>query len=137
MEPPPGRGFGTIRQEISFGMTLRPAMASFITIAMPIRLESPARPLSCVKDNPDKSSFDPLDIHYDPKSSTSKPTWFTVDIQFIRKAAKVISLKKLRSLPSLKNMKVLQRGMRLSVQPVTHGEWAVIMKFNEWESFEE
>lgn len=86
---------------------------------------------------PDKSSFDPLDIHYDPKSSPSKPTWFTVDIQFKRKAAKVISLNKLRSLPSLKNMIVLQRGMRLSVQPVTYEEWAVIMKFNEWESLEE
>jgi predicted RNA-binding protein with PUA-like domain len=81
---------------------------------------------------PDKSAFDPSDIHYDPKSNPAKPIWFTVDIQFIRKAGEVITLKKLRSLPSLKNMKVLQRGMRLSVQPVANKEWATIMKFAEW-----
>ncbi len=81
---------------------------------------------------PDKSAFDSLDIHYDPKSNPAKPTWFTVDIQFIRKAGEIISLKKLRSLPPLKEMKALQRGMRLSVQPVMPEEWAIIMGFSEW-----
>jgi predicted RNA-binding protein with PUA-like domain len=81
---------------------------------------------------PDRTAFDPSDIHYDPKNNPAKPTWFTVDIQFIRKTGEIIPLKKLRSFPSLKKMKVLQLGMRLSVQPVTPEEWAIIMAFPEW-----
>ncbi|MHB8482665.1 MAG: EVE domain-containing protein [Nitrospiria bacterium] len=82
---------------------------------------------------PDKTAFDPADVHYDSRSNPGKPTWFTVDIQFIRACREVITLKKLRSIPALKEMKVLQRGMRLSVQPVTPKEWALIMKFSEWD----
>ncbi len=83
---------------------------------------------------PDKSAFDPSDVHFDPKSTPKKPTWFTVDIQWVRRCREIITLKTLRSLPSLKEMKVLQRGMRLSVQPVTPKEWAMIMKLSEWGS---
>ncbi len=83
---------------------------------------------------PDKSAFDPSDIHFDPKSDPKKPTWITVDIKFIRKCKTIITLKTLRYLPSLKEMKVLQRGMRLSVQPVTPKEWEIIMDFSEWGS---
>ncbi|MBI1819784.1 MAG: EVE domain-containing protein [Nitrospirae bacterium] len=60
---------------------------------------------------PDKTAFDPSDIHYDSKSNQKKPTWFTVDIQFVRGCREIITLKKLRSLPSLKEMKV-QDGIK-------------------------
>jgi predicted RNA-binding protein with PUA-like domain len=81
---------------------------------------------------PDKSAFDPKDHHFDPKSHADKPTWFTVDIKLVRETREIITLQKLRSLPALEEMKVLQRGMRLSVQPVTPEEWAIIMKLPEW-----
>lgn len=42
------------------------------------------------------------------------------------------TLKRLKEIPSLKNMMVLRRGMRLSVQPVIREEWKVIMKLPEW-----
>ncbi|HXN06316.1 MAG TPA: EVE domain-containing protein [Nitrospiria bacterium] len=83
---------------------------------------------------PDKSAFDPKDHHYDPKSIWKKPVWFTVDIKLVRECREIISLQELRSLPALKEMKVLQRGMRLSVQPVTRDEWAMVMKLPEWGS---
>ncbi|MBI1822322.1 MAG: EVE domain-containing protein [Nitrospirae bacterium] len=82
---------------------------------------------------PDKSAFDPADVHYDPKFNPNKPSWFTVDIQLIRACREMITLKKLRSIPGLQEMKLLQRGMRLSVQPVRPEEWAIIMKLSEWE----
>ena len=81
---------------------------------------------------PDSSAFDPRDHHYDPKTDPKKPVWFTVDIQFVRKTREIISLKNLRSVPGLEKMKLLQRGMRLSVQPVTPREWEIIMKLPEW-----
>ncbi|MFI5303202.1 MAG: EVE domain-containing protein [Nitrospiria bacterium] len=81
---------------------------------------------------PDPSAFDPTDRHYDSKSSADLPIWFTLDIKLVRKSEKIIPLNKLRSIRSLTDMKLLQRGMRLSVQPVTSKEWTTIMKLAEW-----
>jgi predicted RNA-binding protein with PUA-like domain len=81
---------------------------------------------------PDATAFDPEDIHYDPKSDPNKPTWYRVDMRFVRACKEVISLDRLRQVPALREMLVLKRGMRLSVQPVTPKEWAEIMKLPEW-----
>ena len=82
---------------------------------------------------PDHTAFDPQDIHYDPKSEPKNPTWYRVDVKFVRRCKEIITLKRLRTVPTLKNILVLKRGMRLSVQPVKEQEWKVIMKFPEWE----
>jgi predicted RNA-binding protein with PUA-like domain len=81
---------------------------------------------------PDYTAFDPDDVHYDPKSDPSRPTWYMIDVKFVRACKEVITLDRLREIPSLKKMKVLQRGMRLSVQPVIPKEWEVIMRLPEW-----
>ncbi|MBI1823419.1 MAG: EVE domain-containing protein [Nitrospirae bacterium] len=81
---------------------------------------------------PDPSAFNPADPHYDPKSVSKSPTWFTIEIMLVRKCREIISLKQLRTIPSLQEMKLLQRGMRLSVQPVTAREWEVIMTLPQW-----
>ena len=81
---------------------------------------------------PDYTAWDTHDPHYDPKSVQTKPTWFMVDVQFVRLCRKVISLKALRAIDTLNEMEVLKRGSRLSVQPVTALEWQCIMKLPEW-----
>jgi predicted RNA-binding protein with PUA-like domain len=86
---------------------------------------------------PDPSAFNPADPHFDPKSNLDAPTWYTVDIQLVRKCKTILSLKKLRENPALRDMKLLQRGMRLSVQPVSGKEWAEILARPEWDSSEE
>lgn len=82
---------------------------------------------------PDDTAFDPADPHFDPKSRPDRPTWFRVDVKFVRAAGCVISLSRLREIPALKNMMVLKRGARLSVQPVGRREWDAIMKLPEWD----
>ena len=82
--------------------------------------------------SPDPTAFDPDDVHYDPKSRPDRPVWFGVEVQFVRACPKIISLDRLRRMGALKDMMVLRRGMRLSIQPVTPGEWEAIMKLPEW-----
>ncbi len=81
---------------------------------------------------PDFTSWDPSDQHYDPKSTPEQPIWFMVDIRFVRVCGNVISLKRLKAMRELQSMAVVQRGMRLSVQPVSQSEWKIVMGLPEW-----
>jgi predicted RNA-binding protein with PUA-like domain len=81
---------------------------------------------------PDFTAFDPDDPHYDAKSDPSHPTWYMVDVRFVRACKALITLDRLKSIPALGSMLVLRRGMRLSVQPVTAREWDVVMALPEW-----
>jgi predicted RNA-binding protein with PUA-like domain len=67
---------------------------------------------------PDKSQFDRKSDYFDPKATPEKPIWFCVEVSFVKKLPHLVSLADLRSNESLKDMLVLQKGSRLSVQPV-------------------
>ncbi|MBY0358707.1 MAG: EVE domain-containing protein [Candidatus Obscuribacterales bacterium] len=77
---------------------------------------------------PDHTAFDPQNDHYDPKSNTKNPTWYMVDIKHVKTFKQELGLDRLRLLPELKNMVLLQKGSRLSVQPVSAKEWETIVK---------
>jgi predicted RNA-binding protein with PUA-like domain len=77
---------------------------------------------------PDPSAFDPKDVHYDPESKKDKPAWYVVDIAFVEKFKTLLPLDRLRQEKSLSKMALLQRGQRLSVQPVSADEWKTICK---------
>jgi predicted RNA-binding protein with PUA-like domain len=77
---------------------------------------------------PDSTAFDPKDKHYDEKSDRKKPTWYMVDIKHVKTFKQPLSLAHLREIPALKNMALLQKGSRLSVQPVTETEWKAILE---------
>ena len=80
---------------------------------------------------PDYTAFDPKDVHYDPKSDPSHPTWYRVDVKYVRACKSIIPLARLRRISGLKNMLLLRHG-RLSVQPVTAQEWKIILSLPEW-----
>lgn len=77
---------------------------------------------------PDPTAFDKKDIHYDADSDPKKPTWYVVDIKFVKRFKQVIPLEQLRKTAGLEKMPLLQRGQRLSVQPVSEKEWNTIIK---------
>jgi predicted RNA-binding protein with PUA-like domain len=77
---------------------------------------------------PDHTAFDPKSCHFDPKSNATKPTWFMVDIQLDRIFPEPLTRAKLNACPELKKMVLLQRGSRLSIQPVTDSEWDAILR---------
>jgi predicted RNA-binding protein with PUA-like domain len=77
---------------------------------------------------PDSTAFDKKDPHFDPKSDPKNPTWFMVDVRHVKTFSRIIPLEELRSIPQLKDMVLLQKGSRLSIQPVTAAEWKIIEK---------
>lgn len=73
----------------------------------------------------DPTQFDPADPYYDPKSSPEQPRWCMVDVQALHKT-RYVSIAELREHAVLAEMRVLQRGNRLSITPVTPEEWDYI-----------
>ena len=82
-----------------------------------------ARVASGVK--PDPTQFEPDSPYFDPKSKADDPRWLLLDVQALRKT-RLLGLPELRTVPALADMRLLQRGNRLSITPVTAEEWAVI-----------
>ena len=79
------------------------------------------------KAYPDHTSWDPSSKYFDEKSSPENPRWLMVDVQFESGFSRPVTLKELRSIPELKEMFLLRKGMRLSVQPVTEEEFQMIL----------
>jgi predicted RNA-binding protein with PUA-like domain len=75
---------------------------------------------------PDPTQFDPKNDHYDSDSLPENPRWSQVDVKYVRTFAQALSLDAIRKMTALQNMVLLKRG-RLSVQPVTAGEWKLIL----------
>ena len=76
---------------------------------------------------PDPSQFDPKSDYFDPGASRDNPRWMLVDVAFVRKLRRTITLKELQALPSLTEMALVRKGNRLSVMPVTATEWKTIL----------
>jgi predicted RNA-binding protein with PUA-like domain len=74
---------------------------------------------------PDPTQFDPKSPYYDPKSKPEEPRWLLVDVKFVKKIP-LVSLAELRKHPELADMRVLAKGNRLSITPVTEAEWRYI-----------
>lgn len=75
---------------------------------------------------PDYTAFDPNSAHPDANSTPDNPRWFMVDVRFKEKFPRIISLGDLRQYPELEKMPLLRKGIRLSITPVTAGEWEFI-----------
>ena len=76
---------------------------------------------------PDATQFDPLSHYHDPKSKPEAPRWVHVDVRW-RETTRLLSLKEMREAPELASMRVLERGSRLSITPVTPAEWQAVLK---------
>jgi predicted RNA-binding protein with PUA-like domain len=81
------------------------------------------------ESQPDPTSWDEHDSHYDPKSTPLNPRWFMVDLQWEETFARPLTLAMLREIPALAHMELLRKGSRLSVMPVSKGEFAAVLKF--------
>lgn len=75
---------------------------------------------------PDHTAFDKAEKHFDPKSDSDNPTWFMVDVRLVQRFPEPVTRKALLAEPRLEGMMLLQRGSRLSIQPVTPKEWQIV-----------
>lgn len=79
------------------------------------------------KGYPDPTAWDPQSEHFDPKSTPDNPIWYMVDIRFETKFDVPVPLTDLRRFRELAGMLLLKKGMRLSIQPVSQGEFDFIV----------
>lgn len=77
---------------------------------------------------PDPTQFDRHSKYFDEKASKENPRWFSPALAFVEKFKEIIPLDVLRKHCALQKMVLLQRGSRLSVQPVTEEEFETIVK---------
>ena len=75
---------------------------------------------------PDRLQFIKDHKYYDEKATLETPRWFNVDVKLVRKT-RLLSLKEMRENPALENLRILQRGNRLSITPVDPRDWQTIM----------
>ena len=68
--------------------------------------------------------------YYDAASTAAKPIWYTVDLEFVERFPSVVPLDRLKKTPGLEEMMVIQKGSRLSVQPVTRAEFAIVARLD-------
>ena len=76
---------------------------------------------------PDFTAFDPDAKYYDPKSDPDNPRWYMVDIRYVRKLKRVITLAELKAHPELEDFPLVRKGNRLSVMPVSRDQWDIIL----------
>ena len=77
---------------------------------------------------PDHTAFLSNEKYFDAKSDPDNPRWVMVDVRFKKKFKKSVSLKALKGERSLAQMRLVQRGNRLSILPVVAKEWKHILK---------
>jgi predicted RNA-binding protein with PUA-like domain len=74
----------------------------------------------------DETQFELGWDYYEPRATREKPVWICVDVEFVEKFDRVITISELRSTPGLETMKILEKGNRLSITPLTEKEWGII-----------
>jgi predicted RNA-binding protein with PUA-like domain len=82
------------------------------------------------KAEPDKLQFDKKSDYYDPKASKEKPIWYCVQVKFVKYVQNYVSLEQIRKDKKLTDMMVIQKGSRLSIQPVTQKDFDHILKLS-------
>ncbi len=77
---------------------------------------------------PDPLQFDSASEYFDKGSTVEKPRWLAFDVAFVKKLKVPVTLTHMRLMPGLKDMRLLQRGNRLSVFPVAHAHFEYIQR---------
>jgi predicted RNA-binding protein with PUA-like domain len=79
---------------------------------------------------PDLTQFDTNSPYHDARSSAANPRWLQIPVRLLRKT-RLLSLADMRAAPALATMRVLQRGNRLSITPVSLDEWQAVLALLE------
>ncbi|MFZ2266418.1 MAG: EVE domain-containing protein [Azonexus sp.] len=79
----------------------------------------------CSLPYPDETQFDPASPYFDAKSARQEPRWLLRDVRFVARTP-FLTLAELRRHTELADMRLLARGNRLSIMPVTAAEWLFI-----------
>lgn len=77
----------------------------------------------------DHHAVDPDHHYFDEKSDPEKPRWDMVDIGFVERLPRMVSLPEIRETTALGEMQLV-KAARLSVQAVTASEWSRVLEMS-------
>ena len=81
---------------------------------------------------PDQTALDSKSHYFDEKAKAKgESPWVMVDVRALETFAEPVTRETMKNQASLKNMMVLKKGARLSVQPVTEKEFEHIRKLGK------
>lgn len=76
--------------------------------------------------HPDPTQFESKSDYYDPKATEEAPRWYMVEVEFVEKFERVLTLTEIKNTKGLDKMPLVQKGSRLSINPVTEHEYKII-----------
>ncbi|MCK6596159.1 MAG: EVE domain-containing protein [Bacteriovoracaceae bacterium] len=80
----------------------------------------------CKESHPDPTQFDPKSDYYDEKATKENPRWFMVAVEYVEKSKSYLPLSELKNIKGLEKLPLLQKGSRLSINPVSKEEFQII-----------
>ena len=101
-----------------------------MVLAFPLLFSHGIGPRICKEGNPDFTAFDSENKYFDASSSPENPRWIMVDIEAIKALTSIVPLLDLKENPALDEMLVVQRGQRLSVQPVEKKHFDEVLRMS-------
>ncbi len=81
------------------------------------------------ESHPDPTQFQTNGTYFDPLASLEKPRWFLVEVEFVEKFKRPLPLSLMREMPELQKLPLLQKGSRLSINPIEENEFQFILNY--------
>jgi len=78
------------------------------------------------ESHPDETQFDKKSDYFEPRATRENPVWFLVEVKLKKKFTRPITLAEIKKTKGLEKMVLVQKGSRLSIQPVSESEWKII-----------
>jgi predicted RNA-binding protein with PUA-like domain len=76
---------------------------------------------------PDASAQNSKSQYYDPRAKTNPEIWMNVELAWKQSFSQLVSLDQIKKHKDLQNMRLVQKGNRLSVFPVSKSEFETIV----------
>ncbi len=76
---------------------------------------------------PDPDQWKQRSKYYDPNSTKTDPRWSMVDVEFVEQFPQLVPLDRIKQTKGLEDMVLVKRS-RLSVQPVTPEQFAIVQR---------
>jgi predicted RNA-binding protein with PUA-like domain len=77
---------------------------------------------------PDPTQFDKTSKYFDPKSGKDDPRWILVDVAFVRKLDRTITLAEIKEAKGLDGLILTRKGNRLSIMPIEKKHWNKLLR---------
>ncbi len=77
---------------------------------------------------PDPTQFKTNSKYFDKGSKKDAPRWLSVDVKFVQKFQRTLTLAEIKANPKFETLPLVKRGNRLSIMPISKTHYDLIKK---------